>query len=81
MRKIKVLKARSTIDFDFDDCPPHIQEEVIHLGAMMLLNRYMSKLSIFNIPDDTERHKRVMEQAEANLVDAYAGRLRTSVRR
>lgn len=84
---IPVVKAKGSIEVNFDELPDEVYREILFQGAKQVLNRNMSKIvaAAYNDADakknghaDKEAHLKAdaMKAAEKNLADMKASKIR-----
>lgn len=71
--KIKIAKARTALDVEFDELPGDVQQYIVEQGLSKLLNSATAKVTKANEPDETKLAEQALGLANKKLDSLKAG--------
>lgn len=72
--KVALKNGAGEIEVDVNQIPEHVWNEVILQGLKQIAERATSKATKAQYPDEAERKGKILEIAQANVADMYAGK-------
>lgn len=73
--QIKIAKAKTNLEVDFDAFPPEVKAYIVEQGLSKLLNAATAKETVATTPDDATREANSLAHAQKKLENLQAGQM------